>query len=155
MVSLEQVVYVIPLLALTASITYYAMVLKNQNKARQVQMFMNLYSTYSSSQFRRKFNDITFNRKFENYADFWKKYGPISNPDAFESWTSVAAFFEGLGVLVKKEFIEIGLVHDFLGSVIIQAWEKMGPVFLESRKINNTKLWNEFEYLYNEIKKLE
>ena len=70
-------------------------------------------------------------------------------------WTSVAAFFEGLGVLVKKEFIEIGLVHDFLGSVIIQAWEKMGPVFLESRKINNTKLWNEFEYLYNEIKKLE
>lgn len=116
-------------------------------------MFMNLYATYSSPQFRRRYNDIAFNRAYENYDDFWEKYGPVKNPEAFASWTSVAAFFQGLGVLVRKGLIDIGLVHDFLGSVITETWEAMSPAFLESRNINKIILWPDFEYLYNEIKK--
>jgi hypothetical protein len=136
------------------ALTYYALQIRNQNKTRQVQMFMNLYATYSSPQFRRRYNDITFNRAYENYDDFWEKYGPVKNPEAFASWTSVAAFFQGLGVLVRKGLIEIGLVHDFLGSVIIDSWEVMSPAFIESRERYKINLWDEFEYLYNEVKKL-
>jgi len=154
MIQIEYLPIVLTGIGIMASILYYASVLRNQNKTRQVQMFMNLYATYSSPQFRRRFNDISFNRKYEDYNDFWERYGPVTNPEAFASWTSVAAFFEGLGVLVHQGLIDVGLVNDFLGSVITQAWELMSSVFLESREINKIRLWDEFEYLYNEIKKL-
>ena len=141
-------------LGLTASILYYALVLRNQNKMMKTQMFMNLYATYSSPEFRRRYNDISFNVEYDNYNDFWEKYGPVKNPEAFAEWTSVAAFFEGMGLLVKKRLIDIENVHDLLGSVIIDTWEKMGRAILESREIHNIVLWQQFEYLYGEMKKL-
>ena len=58
MVSFEQFVYVVPMLALAASISYYAIVLRNQNRTRQAQLFMSFYDTLRSQEFRDQFGEI-------------------------------------------------------------------------------------------------
>jgi hypothetical protein len=89
--------------------------------------------------------------------DFWEKYGPIADPDAFASWASIAAFYQGIGVLVKKGMIDIEIVNELIGNSTIIFWEKMSPEIIESREKTQRRfsstLWNDFEYLYEEILK--
>jgi len=46
-------------LGLTASITYYAMVLRNANKTRQTQLFMNLFTQLRSKDFVRDTRELS------------------------------------------------------------------------------------------------
>jgi len=147
-----------------AGFTYYVMTVRNTQKnqqlqleTRQAQLFMNLYETWRSPDFRKRQNWINRVLEYEDREDFWEKYGPVTNPDAFASWASIAAYYEGIGVLVERGLIDINLVYDLLHVSIIRAWEKMSPEFKEARESEDghPKLWDSFEYLYHEIKKRE
>ena len=146
-------------IALIVGIAYYLFIMRNsqrnqqhQLETRRAQLYMTLFNTINNQDIWRLWYEIR-EYQFADYDEYMEKYGPVENPEAFASWTSVAAFFQGLGVLVRKGLIEIGLVNDFLGSVITDSWEAMSPAILESRKINQIIIWDEFEFLYNEIKK--
>jgi hypothetical protein len=66
----------------------------------------------------------------------------------------VENFYEGLGVLVYRDQIDIRLIDDLMRSYVINFWEKYKPMALEMREIN--PLVGEWtEYLYNELKKIE
>ena len=48
------------------------------------------------------------------------------------------------------------MVEETFGVYIITLWEKMGPHEIETReRYNYPTLFNNFEYLYNEIKKIK
>jgi len=65
------------------------------------------------------------------------------------------AFFEGLGVFVKKGLIDIELVEDLFSQRIIWLWENLQkPTIMDTRKgTDDPTQYNSFEYLYNEMKK--
>lgn len=146
-------------LSITASILYYASVLRNQNKTRQAQLFMNLYETYRTTEFKNIYTDILFHWKWENYEDWWKKYGAENNPEAFSDWNSIAGYCDGVGVLLKKKLIDVSIVDELLANTIIPLWVKMGPNILEARDHRGSHqrplhdLHSNFEYLYNELTK--
>jgi len=70
--------------------------------------------------------------------------------------TAVGMFFEGIGILLKRELIDIELVDDMFTMPINETWLKMKDITSEIRKIRNQPTILEwFEYLYNEMKKRE
>jgi hypothetical protein len=64
------------------------------------------------------------------------------------------AFFEGIGVLVKKGLIDIELVEDLFSQRIIWVWENWAqPGIDQVRTLTNDQTqWDSFEYLYHEMK---
>ena len=92
--------------------------------------------------------------EFEDWDDMESKFDPVDNPDERVSWFSVASFYEGVGVLLKQNLIDISMVDDLMATSIRLSWEKIGPFELESRKrFNLPRLWDGFEYLYIELMK--
>ena len=67
----------------------------------------------------------------------------------------VCLHYEEVGVLLRRKLIEIGMVDDLFGNAIRMIWEKLKPVIEEARKRYNPRAYENFEYLYNEMKKRE
>jgi hypothetical protein len=158
MASVEVIALILTGLSISASIMYYASELRNQNKTqqlqletRQTQIFMNLYDKFTSREMAKTYREIR-SWQWINFEDFNKKYGYESNPEAYLMRSSLGSFFEGLGILVKRELVDISMVHNLLGISIVNTREKIGPVFKNYRtRTNNQYLYLEFEYLYNKI----
>jgi len=152
MVSLEVVAIILSGISISASLFYYANVLQNANKTRQTQLLMNLYETYRSPEFIHDWDQVIWRLEFNDWEDAMRKLHPINNPEERRVWFSVGLFFNGVGVLVKRKLIDITLVDELLGNMIMMTWEKMGPIEVESRvRLNNPRAFEDFEYLYNEI----
>jgi hypothetical protein len=143
-------------IGIIVSILYYAMTIRNQNKTRQAQLLMGLYETYRSPEFRKRQMAIQI-LEYNDFHDFWDKYGRDNNPDYWAMWFSVAAFYNGIGVLVRRNMLDIELVEELLANIIERSWENMGDIILDWRKFiaadkeRKYDLLHGFEYLYNEI----
>jgi hypothetical protein len=123
-------------------------------KARQASLFMQLYSIFCQKDFQLKYADIVFRHEWDDFDDWMQKFGPFGDLDSFSSYVAVCAYFEGIGVLVKRKFLDTELVNDMLSSQIMLFWEKIEEITINYRKLlNRSQLWEWFEYLYNEIKK--
>ena len=82
-----------------------------------------------------------------------KKYGAIPSPSLNEvhiSLQMVATFFEGAGVVMSEELLDINLVQKH--SSVELYWRKIEPLVKELRKQSGSlTFWEWFEYLYNEV----
>jgi len=131
---------------------YYILNIRTTRQTRQAQLFMSIYSTYSSTEFLKAWSEI-MNYPFKDYDDFESKYGFEVNPDAMVKGRMVNAYLEGIGVLMKKGLIDSSIVDDLMSGTIIRYWEKYEPYILEYRKRRDWPQTGEHvEYLYNKIK---
>jgi len=159
MASFEFLAIILTGLGLTASITYYAMVLRNQNKTqlmqietRRANILMNLHSEWGKNEYQ-KASWTVMGLTFKDYDDFVNKYGLTTeylevNQEIFK----VGWFFNGLGSLLHKGFASLDLVDELFGYMVIWLWEIMRPIIVESRtRYNQPESLEWFEYLYNEI----
>ena len=73
----------------------------NANKARQTQLFMQLYDRFDDKDFQRQWMEVIYQWEREDYDDFERKYGS-GNLEAFSSSFSVAAYFEGIWCSLKE-----------------------------------------------------
>jgi len=63
-------------------------------------------------------------------------------------------FFEGVGVILQRKLLDIGLVSDLFGAEVKLAWKAVKPIVEERRKdLNELKIYEWFECLYDEMKK--
>ena len=157
MVTLDTVLEVIPIVSLVVVLTYYTLTIRNQNKTRQAQLLMGLYETYRSREFRRQTTEIR-RQRYINFDDWWSKYGQDSNPDAWASWMSIAAYFNGIGILLKKGLIDIELVDELLSNVVFGNYRRMEKPLMEWRKrvdrhMMSHEIFEGYEYLYDELQK--
>ena len=160
MVSIEQILYIVPILALTASILYYAIILRNANKTqtmqletRQVQIFMNNISgVRSSPEFQKLIYKVTFLDEWKDLEDYFNRYGPEKNLDAYSEHLFVWQLYDTIGFLVNKGVIDLSFIDDLFKESLLAAWRKFESVIIMNReKVNQPNLWNQFEYLAEEI----
>ena len=131
--------------------------LKAQEQAletRQAQLYMNLYATYHSPEFRELLYKIMFHQEWKDYDEWKEKYGE-ENYQELVAFGSVMGYFNGLGLLVRKGLIDVDTVYELLSSFVLWVWEKHLPIVQVKRDESNRPFWNEFEYLYNEIMKID
>ena len=169
-------------IGIIVAIIYYTLTLRNANKTqklqletRQATLFMGLYETYRSPEFRKQWTNI-LNQEYTDFDDFWNKYGLENNPEAWANWQSVASFFHGMGILVKKGLVEPSLLEELISPSVFFAWVVMGPIvngfqawvekgeggvmerFQDYENAGLSRLyksWSGFEYLNETLKKRE
>jgi len=159
MVSFEFLAVILTGLGLIVSILYYTTVIQNANKTqnmqldtRQAQLFMNIYTQFISKEFSEDWIEVTFHREWDSLEDYIEKYGQDNLKAAAQS-VSVFAFFEGVGVLLKRNLIDISMVDDLMSSYVLLTWRKYGPLMRErSEASNRPELWEHVHYLYDKIK---
>ena len=159
MVSFEFIALVFTGLSIAASLFYYSNVLSNANKTqkmqletRQVQMFMTISDTRSSPEFQKLIYRVTFIDKWDDLDDYFMKYGPENNLDGYSEHAYVWQLYDTIGFLLKKKVIDVSFLDDLLKTSVLVAWRKFEPVIKANRERSSRhKLWNQFEYLANEI----
>jgi hypothetical protein len=148
MVDIQTVSIAIASASVVAGVIYYSLQIRHQNKMRQTDLVMKLYSQFNSLEFQKTWNEL-LKREAKDWHDYDKKYG-------FAEVTAVGMFFEGIGILLGRNLIDIQLVDDMFTSPIKWTWEKVKDLTLEYRKVRNQpEILEWFEYLYNEMKKRE
>ncbi len=153
MITSEQVIYIIPILGLTASIFYYAMVLRHQNKSRETQLFTQIFQNFKTVSIWREYLDHQ-NMEWEDYDDFHRKYG-MGNLDTYSKTRSVWWTLCNIGRLVLDGMIEKERVYAWVGSLIIGEWNWSKPLVEEwRRRDNNPHILSDFEYIGEEMIKM-
>ncbi|MGD2201265.1 MAG: hypothetical protein PVJ38_06525 [Candidatus Bathyarchaeota archaeon] len=135
-------------------LVYYIVNIRNLWKNRQAQLFMSIYGHFHRPMFWEQYAEIVYLSEWDDYRDFWKRYGPTKKGD-FAQWMSFGTYFTGIAVLVKKKLIDINLVDDLVGDYIIWIWRKLNPILIDITEStgNQPKAAYWIDYLYEEIMK--
>ena len=73
-------------------------------------------------------------------------------PEKWSKRVIVVSYLEGLGVFVKRGFMDPRLVDDLMSSYIVTYWQKFGPVTKEMRRrLNDPTAAEHIEYLYDVV----
>ena len=141
-------------IGIIVSILYYTSVLRNANKARQVEMLHRLYDSKYDVEGIERFFHLT-NLEWDDFDDYVEKFSAMNNPKQAAVMDSQMSFFEGLGVIVKKQVIDLDTVYDIFSNRIISLWLKYETVIKGWRKTvgygPGAFYCESFEYLANEI----
>ena len=121
-------------------------------ETRQAQLFIQLYTTFTSYEFKTKWNEVMHVWRWRDFKDYDTKYG-FSKHEEFSKFDFVGTFFEGVGVLVKKGLIDVTLVDDLMSGHVVSGWERFEPIIRRYREIQNwPQILEWWEYLYHEVK---
>lgn len=128
-------------------------------ETRQAELFMQLYSKWTSPEFRVGLLKMYQHWSWSDFSEFQAKYGAKTNAEDFVAGVVVpASFYEGIGVLVERGLIDVTLVNRLLRRNILLFWERLGPVIQGYRKEqeqDEQPIFDSVEYLYHELQKLE
>ena len=153
MIGLSTVRDLVAIFGVIAGFTYYVLTVRNAQKARQTQTLMQLYQTrYSPEGVKRLWSIMSM--EWTDFDDWMKKYSPSRNTDSDNSAMSTSSwnFYDGLGILVKKNIVDIETVYSMLGIRILMVWFKCETLIKGLRSMEPGKDYLEnFEYLANEM----
>ena len=161
-------------LSISLAAFYYIMTLRNtQNnqeltrkaqeltaETRQAQLFMQICNqTLNNPAYMKGYYRIRDSewKDFDEYLEFLGEPSSENYNDVF----IVGGTLESLGVLVEEGLIDIRLVEKLMRRVVIEYWEKIGPMLYERARVWSQEReekepilqsWKA-EYLYNELMK--
>ena len=162
MIDLQTILTYLTLISIPIGVLYHIMTLNNQTKSqkhadetRQAQLYMQLYSFYDNKEFLKDYGNIGVNMTFTDANDWWSKYSPKHDIEAYSAWVRVGRFFDGVGLLLDRKLIEKDLIYELLGDVIQGSWEGSAEDTGMGRWIQGTRdsydrpnLWKHYESLY-------
>ena len=155
MVDIPTVSIMIASAGVLVAATYYVLQIRHQTKLRQMDLFMRLYSTFMSKESSEALLIIMW-LEYRDYNDFVEKYGtPSSERPVWTAYMMVTNFFNEVGMLLHRKFIDIESVDELFAFRVALFWEKLKPLIEGMRKQLNPQVARWFEYLYNELKKRE
>jgi hypothetical protein len=117
---------------------------------------MNINAIRGSPGFQKLFHRVTFIDDWNDIDDYFDKFGPENNLDGYSEHSFIWERFDSIGFLLKKKVIDLSYIDDLLKASVLASWNKFEPVIKANRKrTRQPNLWNQFEYLANEIKKTQ
>ena len=160
MVDVQTIGVLVTAASVSVAAIYYIMTLRVQQnnmkhtlETRQTQLFMQLLTLYDNKDFFNDYAKIAYDTHYEDYEDWLRKYGPQTNREHWASWARVGRFFDGTGILVKRDLVDADLVIDEMREQIILTWDHVKPWVSGVRKaMNSPHTWENFEYLAEEAR---
>jgi len=154
MVDISTVSIVVASAGVFAAAIYYILQLRHQSRMRQTDLVVRLYSAFSGKELQEAYFETVYGFEFADYDDFMKKYR-MPAKSILPLW-QVCTFFDGVGVLLRRKLVDIGLVDELFHAGATIVWKKVKPLVEGRRKeLNQPTTYQSFEYLYNEMKKRE
>jgi hypothetical protein len=156
MVDAQTIGVLVTAASVTVAAIYYMMTLRSQQKnmkatlqTREAQLFMMLYNKTSSEEFSKHLLNID-STEWSSYDDFKAKV--INDPGKVMSLQVIVATWEGIGVLVRENLVDIKLIALYCAGMTRRLWEKFRPVVEVYRKETDfSRYMSEFEYVYGRL----
>jgi hypothetical protein len=119
----------------------------HMDKHRDLEISMKLFDWAETEELRRAFRWVETEFQFEDFEKYKKEVE--ENFEIADYPFRVEAFFEEVGFLIFKKFVDIDVIVDRLGSYIISNWKKLEPWIIAVRKERGDKTFGEhFQRLY-------
>jgi hypothetical protein len=120
--------------------------LLHMEKHRNIEISMKLFEWAESDRLRKAFRWVEEEFTFEGEPHRTKDKTSFEESDyPYE----VTGFFEQVGFLVEKRFVDLDVVDDRLGSYIIADWKKLESWIMAHRKEKGDESFGEhFQKLY-------
>ncbi len=147
MVTLIELTAVLSALAGVSATVFILLQLRHMDRHRDLEISMKLFDWAETEGLRRAFRWVEREFQFEDF----EKYKAVveKNFEASDYPYRVEAFFEEVGFLVNKKFVDIDVIVDRLGGYIVSNWKKLEPWILVMRKERDDKTFGEhFQKLY-------
>ena len=126
--------------------------LRHMEKHRNVDISMKLFEWAENDRLRRAFRWVEEEFRFEDYEKY--KAEVKSSFEVSDYPYEVTAFFEQVGFLVDKRFVDLDVIDDRLDPYIIGNWKKLEPRIMALRKEKGDDTFGEhFQRLYEKTVK--
>lgn len=147
MLSITEWAAIFTAIASAFAAAFFLLELRHMHKHRDLEITMKLFEWAETDRLRKAFRWVE--KEFE--FDTFEKY-KVDVAEKFEISDypyQVEAYFEEVGFLVTKKFVDIDVIVDRLGSYIISNWSKLEPWILSLRKERVDETFGEhFESLH-------
>jgi hypothetical protein len=135
---------IVTTVSIVIGVIFALMELRHLTGTRKTEIIMKIYDRFGSREMVEAINKVG-SSKFESFDDYRKKYGLT---EAVE----VAVLFEGIGVLLEQNLIDIKMVDRLFGPTLNSLWERMQPLIYAMRKgLNEPFFFSHFEYLIKRL----
>jgi len=153
MVDYQTLSIVLTGIGMIIALTYYGLQIRNQNRTRQAQVFMQLYNRYQDNFLAQGISSEILLQKLSGYDDYQRKYD--ADEDFKNAMDRFFPFYEGLGVMVKEGYFSIHLVALMWAGMTRMFYENIvEPTIEEAREVTNLpRLWSETEWVCKELLK--
>ena len=130
---------------------YYIMTLRNQQQNRQAQLFMQIYQTRNNHDNMVRWMELN-SWEWEDLDDWVRKYGAEASPEIRALPYEQFATYDGLGLLVKDNMVDVNTVYQMMGEPIVVMWYKFETIVKWIRNgASGASYLEHFEYLANEM----
>lgn len=127
---------------------------KNATRSRQARLFMDFNSAISEREFFDSFFQILTKWQWKDATDFDAKYGPVRNPDDYNTFIRVGMQFDSLGTLVRNKLTDIKFMPRGVAFMVTSFWNKYSPIASQLETMwGNAGVFEEIKYLYDETMK--
>jgi len=147
MVTLVEWAAILSALAGISATAFVLLQLRHMEQHRDLEISMKLFEWAETERLRKAFRWVEEEFQFVDYAKY--KAEVEKNFEVSDYPYQVEAFFEEVGFLINKKFVDIDVIVDRLGAYIISNWRKLEPWILTMRRERADKSFGEhFEKLY-------
>jgi len=144
MVDVSAVSSIVATVSVVVGVVFALLELRHLTKTRKTEIIMRIYDKFGSREIVEAINKVGM-AKFESLADYRQKYG-------FTEVTELAVLFEGIGVLLEQNLIDMKMVDRLFGPTLNTLWERMEPVIYGMRKgLNEPFFFSHCEYLVKRL----
>jgi len=147
MVTLIEWTAIVSAVAGISATVFILLQLRHMDKHRDLEISIKLFEWAETERLRKAFKWVEREFQFEDYEKYKREVE--KNFEVSDFPYQVEAFFEEVGFLVDKKFVDIDVIVDRLGSYIISNWKKLEPWIFAIRKERGDQTFGEhFQKLY-------
>jgi len=147
MVTLIEWTAVLSAVAGITATVFILLQLWHMDRHRDLEISMKLFDWAETESLRKAFRWVEKEFQFENYEKYRSEVE--ENFEVSDYSYRVEAFFEEVGFLVTKKFVDIDVIVDRLGAYVVSNWRKLEPWILAMRKERDDRTFGEhFQKLY-------
>jgi hypothetical protein len=136
-VDIVQVLEGLAYVGFIAGAIFAVLELRGIGRDRRVSLVVDMYSSFVETDMTEAYSKV-ITGSYRNAEDIEQKC-------SHSSLAKIAGFFEGVGYISRKKFVDPSVVMDFLP--VVAVWNKMQPWVMYDRERTSPTQWMEFEYL--------
>lgn len=114
-------------------------------ETRQMNNYLQFALGSQTEEFMTAYHEIALHQQWNNVNEWYEKYGPLSNPQAYVRFTQICEYFNTMGLLVKTRIIDEKIPYEQGADAIIGIWRKVKPI-VYSMRADSPGLYTTFEY---------
>ena len=135
---------IVTTVSIVIGVIFALLELRHLTGTRKTEIIMKIYDRFGGREMVEAINKVG-GSKFESLDDYRNKYG-------FTEAVEVSVLFEGIGVLLEQNLIDVKMVDRLFGPTLNYLWIILEPLVYAMRKgLNEPFFFSHFEHLIKSL----